>query len=167
MDSQNDFQVLAVSISTSDLDRSTRFFCEGLGFKVGATRLNNHMSPDAEGAELTGIPGGRWHTRFLLRPEINIELIQFLDPPAFGERTRKPVNQIGATCLIIKCRDTHATAVRLAALGGTISFDDSIEAFGLVTAIVTDPDGFFGVQLVTATDEELKGGKLGMGEATP
>jgi catechol 2,3-dioxygenase-like lactoylglutathione lyase family enzyme len=126
-----------LGICVSDLERSVRFYCDGLGFEP--TQLH-HVG--AEFAALMEIDGVSVRSQFLRRDHLSIELL-FYDAPGFvGEPVRRPVNQLGLTHLNFRVDDVEAVSARLRELGGTV-LDHTRTTFGPEMDFVycTDPDG--------------------------
>jgi catechol 2,3-dioxygenase-like lactoylglutathione lyase family enzyme len=127
-------------ICVSELDRSLRFYCEGLGFE----RAESHAI-GSEFAALMDLPEVSVTSQFIRKGTTAIELLAFQQPPSFGDATRRPVNQLGLTHFSFRVGDVNAVADRLVELGGTIveSSRTSIDFGGtrLLFVYCTDPDG--------------------------
>ncbi len=127
-------------ICVSDLGRSLRFYCEGLGFE----KAESHPI-GSEFASLMDLPEVAVTSQFIRRDATAIELLAFSEPAPFGERERRPVNQLGLTHLSFRVRDVPATALRLVELGGAVveSSRTQIDLGGAALEFVycTDPDG--------------------------
>ena len=124
-------------ICVSDLDRSLRFYCEGLGFEP--TQLHQ-VGP--EFGTLMEIEGVAVRSQFLRRDHLSIELLFYDAPGHVGEPVRRPVNQLGLTHLNFRVDDVDAVANRLRELGGTV-LEHTRTTFGPEMDFVycTDPDG--------------------------
>jgi lactoylglutathione lyase len=134
-----------IGICVSDLQRSLRFYCEGLGFtpagshEVGTefARLMELDDPAAEGLALD--------SRFIERDGVRIELLGFRSPSAEGDGGRRPMNALGLTHLCVRVEDVDEVASTLEALGGTVVsttrtvIDLGVEPLDFVYC--TDPDG--------------------------
>ena len=83
-----------LGICVSDLDRSLRFYCEGLGFEEVAS---HHVG--GEFAALMEVEGVELESRMLSRDGVTIELLGYAAPGTTGEATRRPMNQLGLTHL--------------------------------------------------------------------
>lgn len=126
-----------IGICVSDLDRSLRFYTEGLGFEP--TQLHQ-VGP--EFGRLMEIDGVQVRSQFLRRDHLSIELL-FYDAPGFvGPAERRPVNQLGLTHLNFRVEDVEAVAARLQELGGTV-LEHTRTTFSPEMDFVycTDPDG--------------------------
>jgi lactoylglutathione lyase len=127
-------------ICVTDLERSLRFYCEGLGFE----KAESHVI-DREFAQLMDFEDVSVTSQFIRRGGTAIELLAFSDPTPFGERTRRAVNQLGLTHLSFRVRDLPAVAARLVELGGAaVESSRTVIDFGgtpLEFLYCTDPDG--------------------------
>src|SRR6202034_906933 len=81
-------------ICVSDLDRSLRFYCGGLGFE----KAESHAI-GSEFAALMDLPDVAVTSQFIRRGPTAIELLAFTEPEPFGSRERRPVQQLGLTHL--------------------------------------------------------------------
>ncbi|HEY1829249.1 MAG TPA: VOC family protein [Acidimicrobiales bacterium] len=127
-------------ICVGDLDRSLRFYCEGLGFE----KAESHAI-GSEFAALMDLPEVSVTSQFIRKGTAAIELLAFEQPAPIGDATRRPVNQLGLTHLSFRVGDVHAVAAHLAGLGGAIveSSRTTIDFGGTPLQFVycTDPDG--------------------------
>jgi catechol 2,3-dioxygenase-like lactoylglutathione lyase family enzyme len=127
-------------ICVSDLGRSLRFYCDGLGFE----RAESHEI-GSEFAQLMDLPDVAVTSQFIRRGTSAIELLAFQEPEPFGDQERRPVNQLGLTHLSFRVSDVEAVAARLVELGGTrvASSKTTIDFGGTPLDFVycTDPDG--------------------------
>jgi len=129
-----------VGICVSDLDRSLRFYCEGLGFEV----VQSHTVGDEFG-ELMELHPVALESRFLRRDGMSIELLCFASPGHVGEPVRRPMNQLGLTHLSMRVDDVEEVASAITALGGSV-IRRTRTTFGPVGTgldflYCTDPDG--------------------------
>ncbi len=127
-----------VGICVADLERSLRFYGEGLGFaEVGALDLAGEPS-----ATLLELPGVELRARYLERDGARIELLHFPRPGATGGGTR-PMNALGLTHLSFRVADLDGTLRRLLALGGRPLSHTRVENpdLGMQAVFLTDPDG--------------------------
>ena len=67
-----------VGVCVSDLERSTRFYVEVLGFRELFT-----MQMGDEVAATMEIPEARFESRMLLRDDVRVELLHWLHPAAW------------------------------------------------------------------------------------
>jgi catechol 2,3-dioxygenase-like lactoylglutathione lyase family enzyme len=129
-----------VGICVSDLERSLRFYCEGLGFE----QVASHQVGE-EFAALMEVDGVRLASRMLARDGVTIELLGFESPGTTGDGGRRPMNQLGLTHLSLRVDDVDGVAAVIEELGGTVvtatrtSFD--LPEARLDFLYCTDPDG--------------------------
>jgi catechol 2,3-dioxygenase-like lactoylglutathione lyase family enzyme len=129
-----------VGICVSDLDRSLRFYCEGLGFEPVAS----HQVGEEFGA-LMEVEGVQLESRMLARDGVTIELLGFVAPGTSGDGSRRPMNQLGLTHLSLRVDDVDGLAAVVESLGGTVveatrtTFD--LPGARLDFLYCTDPDG--------------------------
>jgi catechol 2,3-dioxygenase-like lactoylglutathione lyase family enzyme len=131
-----------VGICVSDLERSLRFYCEGLGFE-----LTESYTVGPEFGGLMEVNGDIvLQSRFITRDGMRLELLRF-DAPGFqGSAARRPMNQLGLTHLSVRVEDVDAMAAVIRELGGTV-LDHTRTKFdnpdGSKSDFVycTDPDG--------------------------
>jgi len=81
-----------VGICVSDLERSVRFYCEGLGFEL----VQSH-TVGREFGPLMEIDDVVLQSRFIRRDGVSLELLHFDSPGHCGEPVRRPMNQLGLT----------------------------------------------------------------------
>jgi catechol 2,3-dioxygenase-like lactoylglutathione lyase family enzyme len=131
-----------IGFCVSDLDRSVRFWCDGLGFEI---------------IKEFEFYGGSWkkvlelddsldlQTRIIRRDHMTLEIMHFRKPGHSGDGERRPMNKLGFTHLAIWVRDIDEVAQRIVEYGGAIVeetrtvFDHpKIQGKWL---ICTDPDG--------------------------
>ena len=128
-----------VGICVSDLERSVRFYCDGLGFEL----VQSH-TVGQEFGPLMEIEDVVLQSRFIRRDGVSLELLHFDAPGHVGEPLRRPMNQLGLTHLSLRVADLDAVAHVIESLGGTVvagtrtTFGTS-DALGFVYC--TDPDG--------------------------
>jgi catechol 2,3-dioxygenase-like lactoylglutathione lyase family enzyme len=127
-------------ICVSDLERSVRFYTEGLGF----ARAETHDIGD-EFARLMGLESVALTSQFLRKETTAIELLAFAEPSPFGERFPRQINQLGLTHLSFRVSDVGEVAQLLVSLGGsiieaTLTTMDFAES-SLEFLYCTDPDG--------------------------
>ena len=125
-------------ICVSDLDRSLRFYCDGLSFE----HYESH-SIGSEFAKLMDLEGEvSLESRFIRLDSTSIELLQFASPRTIGDGVRRPINQLGLTHICLRVDDIDAVASRIREHGGTV-LDETRTTFGpeLDFVYCTDPDG--------------------------
>jgi glyoxylase I family protein len=139
-----------VGICVSDLERSLRFYRDGLGFReVGALDLAGEPS-----ATLLEIPDVALRARYLERDGARIELLHYPRPGATGGGAR-PMNALGLTHLSFRVSDLEAAQARLLALGGGALAQTRVAnpALGMQAVFLTDPDGTR-IELVASSASE-------------
>ncbi len=127
-------------ICVSDLERSLRFYCDGLGFV-----RNEGFSIGSDMAPLVQIDGELALTSvYLGLSGVRLELWHFEQPPA--ERpAQRPMNSIGLTHFAIRVDDIDAAIARAEAHGGRCLRSTRTRAdtdgFRSDIVYVLDPDG--------------------------
>jgi catechol 2,3-dioxygenase-like lactoylglutathione lyase family enzyme len=128
-----------VGICVSDLERSLRFYCEGLGFEPSQSHTVGE-----EFGRLMEVDDVVLQSRFVRRDGVSIELLHFDSPGHRGEPVRRPMNQLGLTHLSVRVQDLDAVARVIEDLGGTV-LHETRTTFGSANALdfvyCTDPDG--------------------------
>jgi glyoxylase I family protein len=128
-----------LGICVADLERSLRFYREGLGFReVSALELSGEPS-----ATLLGLPGVSLRARYLERDGARIELLHYPTPGALGDGRPRPMNALGPTHLSFRVEGLDAAVARLVELGGAALAGTRIENARARTqaVFVQDPDG--------------------------
>jgi lactoylglutathione lyase len=129
-----------LGICVSDLERSLRFYCEGLGFE----KVGSHQVGPEFGA-LMEVEQVRLQSRMLRRDGCTIELLGFESPGTTGDPVRRPMNQLGLTHLSLRVDDVDGAASAIEAVGGAVvrgtrtTFD--LPGARLDFVYCTDPDG--------------------------
>jgi glyoxylase I family protein len=134
-----------VGVCCSDLERSTRFYVDVLGFRELFTMdLGPEVAPTME-------VDGRFRSRMLARDDLRLELLRWIEPGAHGDGERRPMTQLGMTHLCFRVDDVDALAgmaEAAAAAGGAVhaatrSVQDGLGVDGAAvkTMYLTDPDG--------------------------
>lgn len=131
-----------VGICVSDLERSLRFYCDGLGFGLAES-----YTVGTEFGRLMEVEGEIvLQSRFITRDGVKLELLRFDRPAHKGPAARRSMNQLGLTHLSVRVADVDATAARIRELGGAVhehtrskfkNPDGSSSDF----VYCTDPDG--------------------------
>jgi len=125
-----------VGLCVADLERSLRFYCDGLGF-VAAERwdIDNTFaaSLEAQGdVELV--------SQFIRRDDLGIELLGWRSPTPSGVPSSSRT-QLGLTHLSFYVDDPDATAARLVELGGSVVDGTRCEVGPMLLVFLADPDG--------------------------
>jgi catechol 2,3-dioxygenase-like lactoylglutathione lyase family enzyme len=138
-DSDIEFNYSHSGICVRDLERSLRFYCDGLGFeKAEVYEVGEGLGPaleiDAEVAVTS---------QFIRKGPIAIELLHYSSPDVFGTPSAHR-NQVGLTHLSFIVGDVDAAAAHLVECGGTI-LESTWTGKGDPTTIqilfLADPDG--------------------------
>jgi len=104
-----------LGICVSDLERSMRFYTEGLGFEL----VQSH-TVGPEFGRLMEVDDVALRSRFVRRDGVSIELLYFDSPGHSGQPVRRPMNQLGITHLSLRVGDLDVVAHSIEALGGTV-----------------------------------------------
>jgi glyoxylase I family protein len=131
-----------LGICVSDLERSLRFYCQGLGFEpVEAYTVGTEFGRlmEIEGSIVL-------QSSFITRDGVRLELLCFDQPGFQGRAARRPMNQLGLTHLSVRVADVDAAAARIRELGGTVLDHtrtrlDNPEGSSSDFVYCTDPDG--------------------------
>ena len=134
-----DYRPSHVGLCVRDLDRSLRFFCDGLGFeKAEVFELD---STAAEGLERSlEVPGpARIVSQFVRNDTMAIELLHFVEPGVGGTPSATR-NQLGLTHLSFYVDDLEAATRHLVECGATV-IDETRASPGIDLLFLADPDG--------------------------
>ncbi len=133
-----------VGVCVSDLDRSTRFYCDVLGFR----ELFTMTLGDEVAATMEQPPGLRFTSRTLARPDVRIELLQWHEPQCVGDGQRRPMTGLGLTHLCLRVDDVEELADAAVAAGGAVHRETLSVLTGtgeggadVRLMYLTDPDG--------------------------
>jgi catechol 2,3-dioxygenase-like lactoylglutathione lyase family enzyme len=134
-----DYRPSHFGLCVSDLERSLRFYCDGLGFeRVHDFELDSDTAPGLDRA--LEVPGRtRLVSQFIKNDTMSIELLHYLEPGVEGEPA-KARNQRGLTHLSFDVDDVDTAALHLVACGGTV-LDDTRASVGVEILFLADPDG--------------------------
>jgi catechol 2,3-dioxygenase-like lactoylglutathione lyase family enzyme len=128
-----------VGICVSDLDRSLRFYCEGLGFEPSDRY-------ELESAQLPGIERSlevradvALTSQMIERDGLRIELLHFRDPAAVGSPSSRR-NQLGFTHLCFYVDNVDVAAERMLDFGAVV-LDATRSNPGTDILFLMDPDG--------------------------
>ena len=128
-----------VGLCVRDLDRSLRFFCDGLGFdKVEGFELDNESAPGLDRS--LEVPGRvRVVSQFVQNDTMKIELLHFIEPGVGGTPSAVR-NQVGLTHLSFYVDDLEAATQRLVDHGATV-IEETRASPGIDLLFLADPDG--------------------------
>jgi lactoylglutathione lyase len=123
-------------ICVSDLDRAVRFYCDGLGFRLGDRHeIGGSYGPSLEVAGEVDLV-----CQFLRRDDgLTVELLAFGSPGPTGLPSSSR-NQLGLTHLSFWVDDLESAIERLVACGGSVVAGATNED-AVPLAFVADPDG--------------------------
>src|SRR5262245_56878843 len=133
-------RVSHIGICVSDMDRSLRFYRDGLGFEP-----THDYTIGPEFSALMEVEGVQLHSQFLRRGGVTIELLHFTEPGQSGDGSRRPINRLGISHLSVRVADVGAAAARVEQVGGRVvpgtrtTFGEGAAAMDFVYC--TDPDG--------------------------
>jgi lactoylglutathione lyase len=118
----------------TDLDRSKRFYCELLGF-----RLDREIHPaDELSAKLMRLtPPLAMTASYLVRDGLVLELLHYAAPGQTQVYEPRSMNQPGLTHISLSVEDVEEVLARVADYGGEVLTDSNIGA----GVFVKDPDG--------------------------
>ena len=128
-----------LGLCVGDLERSLRFYCDGLGFaEAEGYDLDEQMLDGLDRALEVGAPV-RLRSQMITNGELKIELLHFAAPVATGSPSTSR-GRIGFTHLSFFVDDVDVVAARLASLGGEV-LDSTRARLGYEVVFVADPDG--------------------------
>lgn len=131
-----------IGICVRDLDRSTRFYVDVLGF-------SQLYALDMTGDEVAATmeQAGAFRSAMLLRGDVRIELLQWIDVPVTGSGERKAMTELGFTHLSFRVDAIDELSDAVRAAGGSVH-DRTLTVLGdegdevrTKLLYLTDPDG--------------------------
>ncbi len=132
-----------VGVCCSDLERSTSFYREVLGF----TELFTTEMGAEVGATMEVDGDIAFESRMLRRDDVRVELLHWIEPTAEGDRERRPMTRFGLTHLCFRVEDVDEHQAAAEAWGGAVHAATRSELespFGgppVRLLYLTDPDG--------------------------
>lgn len=131
-----------IGICVTDLDRSVRFYTRVFGFALlyQLDFENNEVAATME-------QDGKFRSAMLIRDDIRIELLQWVDVPTTGSGVRKPMTELGFTHLSFRVEDVDGLTEDILAAGGTLVettrtvLGDADDPASGRFIYLTDPDG--------------------------
>lgn len=136
MSQKPDMTFSHIGVCVTDLERSTRFYMEALGFV-----LSHSVEGRPPFDTLAELPGLKLSASFFKRDGVMIELLYYHAPAAVGSTERRPMNQLGLTHLSFVVDDLAAVTDRIAKYGGTVLHPTRISSIIGDMIFCTDPDG--------------------------
>jgi lactoylglutathione lyase len=128
-----------VGICVSNLERSLRFYCEGLGFEPkDRYELDSTQLPGLERA-LEVRADAVLTSQMIERDGVRIELLHFREPNVVGSPSSRR-NQLGLTHLCFYVDNVDAAAERMLEFGAVV-LDDTRSTPGVDIVFLMDPDG--------------------------
>lgn len=128
-----------LGLCVTDLERSMRFWCDGLGFTAGERyELDSETMVGLDQALEVG-ERTRVTSQFIRSGPVTIELLAFASPASSG-RPSSSRGTVGFTHLAFLVDDLAAAVAQLVACGGTVVPGTS-QHLGLDVVFVADPDG--------------------------
>lgn len=126
-----------VSLAVSDLERSLRYYCEGLGFQELL-----RMEMGQEVANVGQFDGEvSFRSVLVTRDGLVLQIANFPSPGATAQPGIKPLNQCGLTHIGIIVEDVDNALEALVKLGGTVIEGSRTRLEGADIVMTLDPDG--------------------------
>jgi len=125
-----------IGIAVSDVERSARFYEAVFGFRelYALDFAGNEVAATME-------QEGTFRSRMLLRDDVRIELLEWVDVPTTGSGERKPMTELGFTHLSFRVDRIDELSDAVRAAGGAVH-DHTLTVLGDTKLLyVTDPDG--------------------------
>ena len=130
-------QLTHVGMCVTDLERSTRFYVEALGFTEG-----RRMSfADESTATLLAVDGLDLELVYLDRDGFTLELLGFRNPTVTTDGTPRRMDAVGLTHLSVRVADPDAVTARIVQHGGSVQWDREVTFSGARGLMALDPDG--------------------------
>lgn len=145
-----------VGICVTDLERSLRFYRDGLGFRF-RSELHVQGEPSDTLLQLRAVD---LRAVYLERDGTRIELLHYASPATVGDGTTRAMNARGLTHLSLRVDNLNETLVDLQRVGGRVlnAARIDIPGFEVAAVFVSDPDGAL-IELVQAPgDPEIPPG---------
>jgi glyoxylase I family protein len=143
-----------IGVCVSDLERSTRFYTEVLGFRPVLT-----MDLGPELAATMEVEDCAFTSRMLGRGDVRVELLHWRSQEAEGDGRRRPMTRLGLTHLCLRVDDLEPVLQAAEAHGGGAHRETTTELPGMGVdggpvrlVYLTDPDGVR-IELMAGTPE--------------
>jgi catechol 2,3-dioxygenase-like lactoylglutathione lyase family enzyme len=130
---------LHIGLCVSDVERSLRFYCDGLGFERAENYDLEESMFDGLGRALEVDAPVQLRSQMITRGQWKIELLGFAQPEVVGAPSAAR-NMLGFTHLSLDVDDVDSVANLLVELGGTI-LESTRARLGFDVLFVADPDG--------------------------
>lgn len=138
-DSAVNYQPSHFGICVTDLDRSMRFYCDGLGFQA-AERYDLKDTPESGLDRSLEVESPvDLVSQFIRNGDLGVELLYYRSPPTFGKASASR-GQVGITHLSFYVDDVDAAAAQLVECGGTLLPQTRANP-GVDLVFLADPDG--------------------------
>ena len=128
-----------VGICVSDLEKSMRFYCDGLGFEIAERYdLDSADMPDlVHSLEMEGPL--KVNSQMIVNGPMKVELLHYPGRPPQGTPSTSR-GLLGLTHLSFYVQNVDKAAARLVEYGGTIVDRTRVDV-GIPLVFLTDPDG--------------------------
>ena len=134
-----DYRPSHVGVCVRDLDRSLRFFCDGLGFtKAEGYELASDTAPGIDRSLAVAGPV-RVVSLFVQYDTMKFELLHVVEPGVGGTPSAGR-NQVGLTHLSFYVDDLDAATQHLVECGATV-IEETRASPGIDLLFLADPDG--------------------------
>ncbi len=141
-----------VSFSSADRDRLTNFYATLLG---QSAIKSSRLGPNSKLDLVSGLAGTEFMAAWIPAGNMQVEVIQYLQPPTLARTDAQPANTPGYQYLCFEVTDVAVAAARARDAGATQS-DDMAAMSGRNQYHCTDPDGNRLVLMaLDATDSDL------------
>jgi lactoylglutathione lyase len=122
----------------SDVEKSTRFYTEALGFEIA---LQVEVDPPFE--KLTELSEIKARATFFTHGAMGIrfEILQYDKPGTLGPAGRRPMNQLGVTHMGVVVDNLEAIGKLIVEYGGEVHWHTKVSGPHGDMVFATDPDG--------------------------
>jgi glyoxylase I family protein len=139
MTQMNEVPIRAVShigICVSDMERSSRFYTEALGFA-----FHHSVAAGEPYGTLVELEPFKYRASFFDRDGVRVELLAIDSPGVVGPKERRAMNQVGLTHLSFIVDDLKGTVDRIVKFGGHALPQTKVSSQHGEIMFCTDPDG--------------------------
>lgn len=130
-------RAIHVTLVVSDLERSLRYYCEGLGFEE-LYRIEAGQEVAAVGLFEGEV---RFNSVLVGRDGLVLQIVHFPSPGVTGSPGVKPLNECGLTHIGIVVEDVGRAVEALVKLGGSVIDGTRTRIEGADIVMTLDPDG--------------------------